>query len=294
MLSDLKPPLTLICHDAGAANHLIAWLAASDCTGLQLRAFMQGPAAVLWQRAFPNFPLEDDLHAALSGARTLVSGTGWASTLEHDARSMAAELGLQSIAILDHWVNYCPRFERSGSTVLPDEFWVADGDALALARATFPDKPVRQLPNLYLQSQLAAVDAIERIGMPSLLYLCEPMRNHWNQTELGEFQALEYFVAKIDKLGLPPSTAIKLRLHPSETQDKYDAWITAHAHLGVELDQTENLSAALANADWVVGCESYALTLALAAGCNVYCALPPWAPACRLPHVGIRQIRDLA
>lgn len=294
MLNDLKPPLALVCHDAGSANHLIAWLTASYCTSLQLRTFMQGPAAVLWQHAFPNFPLEDDLHAALHGSRTLLSGTGWASTLEHDARSMAAELGLHSIAILDHWVNYSPRFERNGSSVLPDEFWVADGDALALARSTFPGKPVRQLPNLYLESQLAAVDAIGRSGMANLLYLCEPMRNHWDQSEPGEFQALEYFVAKLDKLGLPPSTAIKLRLHPSESQNKYDAWIATHAHLGVELDRSENLSAALAAADWVVGCESYALTLALAAGRQVYSALPPWAPACRLPHTGIRQIRDLA
>jgi hypothetical protein len=53
------------------------------------------------------------------------------------------------------------------------------------------------------------------------------------------------------------------------------------------------MAAAISQADIVAGVESFALTLALAAGRTVYSSLPPWAPALRLPQEGIRQIRRL-
>jgi len=42
----------------------------------------------------------------------------------------------------------------------------------------------------------------------------------------------------------------------------------------------------------VVGCESFALVVALAAGRRVCSTLPPWAPPCRLPQPGIVRLAD--
>ena len=87
----------------------------------------------------------------------LISGTGWQSDLEHRARLLAHQLGIPSIAVLDHWSNYCERFRREGVEVLPDALWVADEEAAALATAAFPNVPVVQLPNHWLESLSSAV-----------------------------------------------------------------------------------------------------------------------------------------
>ena len=68
----------LVAHDAGAANHILAWVRAG---WLQPdRLCLQGPALALWQQAFgavDSRPLEQ----ALEGCASVLSGTGWASTL---------------------------------------------------------------------------------------------------------------------------------------------------------------------------------------------------------------------
>ena len=58
------------------------------------------------------------------------------------------------------------------------------------------------------------------------------------------------------------------------------------------MDNSPSLALSISKAKWVAGCESYALVVALASGRNVYCALPPWAPTCRLPHPGITHLKN--
>ena len=53
----------------------------------------------------------------------------------------------RAIAFLDHWTNYPERFLRKGIQHLPDELWVGDEDTERLARADFPNVPIRLVPN---------------------------------------------------------------------------------------------------------------------------------------------------
>ena len=110
---------------------------------------------------------------------------------------------------------------------------------------------------------------------------------------LGEFQALEYFISKFPQLGVPKETVICLRPHPSDLEGKYHDWIKSHSDMNIKLDDSISITQSLGRAKWVAGCESFALVLALMAGRTVYCTLPPWAPACRLPHSAITSLRDL-
>lgn len=253
---------------------------------------MAGPAAAIWQQRFGRQQLADSLESALAGAATLLTGTGWASDLEHRARARASELGIFSIAVIDHWVNYEQRFQRDGTTVLPAQFWVTDPYALQIARRCFPGADIRLQPNLYLQEQLAAIAPVAS-APDTLLYALEPARDTWGRAEPGEFQALNYLVERLPGLGLPAGIALRLRPHPSDAPGKYRAWIAAHAGMNCALDTSPTLAAALNGARWVAGCESYALVVALHAQRGVYCTLPPWAPAFRLPHAGIIQLRQL-
>ncbi len=279
-------PTAVVAHDAGATNLIIAWLKA---WGWPVRACVQGPARDLWAQAFPGEHIWDTPAQAMAECASLVTGTGWASTLEHDAMREGLLLGLRVAAVIDHWVNYAPRFERGGETVWPDEVWVADAWAADIVRRELPPLSVRQFENLYLRAQVAQVAPPPGDG--TLLYVLEPVRNDWGRGKEGEFQALEYLLAHRGALAPGPVRRTLLRPHPSDPEGKYARYLDARAE--ISLDRSPDMAAALSRADLVSGVESFALTLALAAGRTVYSSLPPWAPPLRLPQEGIRQIRRL-
>lgn len=277
--------VAVVCHDAGACNLILPWL---DRPQLQLQAWMGGPAAAAWQRRFGTRGLCVSLEEALEGASLLISGTGWASTMEHDARVLAARRRVRAVGVIDHWVNYPQRFERGGCVQWPDEFWVTDAQAFALAARHFPLQRLRLQPDLQLAEQLAAVAPPPPPEEAEILYLLEPARSRWGRELEGEWQALAWFEATRHRAGLPDHARVRLRPHPSDPPGKYAAWLAERPH--AVLDSHPTLAQALSGARWVVGCESHAMTVALAAGREVYTSLPPWAPACRLPHEGIRPL----
>lgn len=283
----LDSPIAVVCHDAGATNLILGWLQTYAINNVQ--AYFQGPAHSLWGRIFPQIPLCASLEDALSGASTLISGTGWASNLEHHARQLAHVRGIKSIAVLDHWVNYPMRFQRDGKLQLPNEVWVADTHAFFLAQEALPGLHVRQLNNSYLDEQVAKIKSPPGDG--TLLVILEPVRETWGGDRNGEFQALDYFFTNLNRIWPTGLNRIILRRHPSEPLGKYDAWLSTHSM--ASMDTSLDIATAISQADVVAGLESFALTVALAAGRPVYSILPPWAPSIRLPHVEIQEIRHL-
>lgn len=310
MIELIPRPLAVVAHDAGAANHIFAWLGDERPT-----LCLEGPARALWldrlQRSFqvtvPKTPLplkrdthkpiynESGLATAISGAATVITGTGWQSNLEHDARKLARNRGIRSIAVIDHWINYSHRFIRNGEQVLPDEIWVSDSYAAKLARAHFPDLRVIQQTNSYLAGLVAEVECRQppRLGGAAdrVLYVLEPICKHWGElNEPGEFQALDYFMAERHRAGVHLDAEIRLRPHPSDSVGKYNDWINRHSNLRVSLDPSATLAEALSWSDVVVGCQTYAMVLALACGRSVISSIPPWAPPCSLPQLDIRHL----
>lgn len=292
MIVDLPLPIAVACHDAGAANHIVAWLRADDI-GHCVKPYMEGPARKVWEDAFPSIGMASSIAEALTGATSLLSGTGWASSLEHEARIAARESGLRAVAMVDHWANYESRFVRNGIRVMPEEIWVVDEYAYALAEQAFEGCDVRLKADMYTQQLIAGVPPIAEVNGNQLLYILEPARADWGRGIQGEFQALDYMFDRLELMGLPPDTAIRLRPHPSDPPGKYDACLARECGYDISLDQG-NLTDSLAKAKWVAGCESFALTLALRAGRTVFCTLPPWAPACRLPHSGLIHLKDIS
>lgn len=295
MFSSLQFPIAVVANDAGAANHIIAWLKNADHG--QVRVCVTGPALTLWKRSFPQVHIYE-LTDALAKARSLISGTGWASSLEHDARKMARQLGINSIAVIDHWTNYRTRFIRDDVEILPDEIWVTDEYAKKLAESEFNNLKVVHLPNLYLDSLIQEIRQLERVGVArtgnNLLYALEPIRQAWGSGVVaGEFKGLDYFINNLGIFRLGGGLSIRLRPHPSDPVGKYDQWINAQKSVNISLDDSPTLAGSIAWSDVVVGCQTYALVVALAAGKRVFSSIPPWAPPCVLPQQGIIKLSDL-
>lgn len=249
----------------------------------------EGPARAIWQERFGQVPHPRDAHSAIDGMASLLSGTGWSSDLEHQARLVASRAGIRSIAVIDHWVNYPMRFEREGLVQLPGEIWVGDGEAARIARSHFPDTLITQHPNFYSAEQAMAAGPCPADG--DALFLLEPARSDWGRAEAGEFQALNFFLDRRERIGIPPETPVRIRPHPSDPPGKYSAWLAAHP--SVSLDGSPDLGSALSEARYVVGMNSAALVIALQARRTVFCALPPHAPPCVLPHPEIKHIDKL-
>ena len=286
----------MVAHDAGAARLLQSWITP---LGPQLRFCLDGPALSLFEAE--RGPMQKlNLQESLQGCHLLISGSGWSSTLEYDSRCLAAALGIPSIAVLDHWVNYLQRFQRRGETVLPDGLWVADSEAAALAHRLLPGIPITQLPNHWLEMLQHGVQRerqqLGRTGAmtpaKNLLYLLEPLRDHSSGLPNGEeFIALDYWITKLPDLiasGLVAEREqlqLRLRPHPSETPGKYNTWITQQRdHWPVMLDHS------LAQADLTFGCETQALVAAIVCDLPAFSTLPPSAPPCRLPHSQLQHL----
>jgi hypothetical protein len=284
---DLPAPLAVVCHDAGATNLILPWIAAGSPE--PLLPVLEGPAAVLWHDRFGTGAITS-VEQGVESAAAVLTGTGWASDLEHCARKLARQRAIRSVAVIDHWVNYRERFVRNGQEVLPDEIWVTDEYALRLAEAEFPNIPVRLQPNLYLAELVAKAPPLIATDR-DVLFVAEPARSDWGRGTPGEFQALDYFLSRRDAVGIPVSAHIRLRPHPSEPPVKYDEFAKSHANLTV--DRADDLASAFGGARWVIGCESYALIVALHSGRQAISALPPWAPQCRLPHREVVRLAEI-
>lgn len=295
----LQSPVAVVCHDAGAAHLIFAWLRHWCEVGLlaqhSFKLVLQGPAEKTWQHhpvRLPQVQLHTSLDA-LEDCSSVLTGTGWASHLEHQARQNAQALGIPSIAVIDHWVNYAMRFERDGVVVLPAHIWVADAEAARMAKAQFEGVPVLELPNVYLQQLVQHIPPVPA-ACRNLLYVLEPVRNDWGRGEQGEFQALDYFVQHLAKLVGTEPVQITLRPHPSDPPGKYSAWMQAHGSLEIRLDTHMELNQSISQARWVIGVESFALVVASAAGRETFSSLPPWAHRCRLPIRGLVHLQDLS
>jgi hypothetical protein len=112
-----------VASDAGSGRVLAPVLQRLARSGTALIAYASGPSAGILPREAPEvttITLDDDSTAekigeliASSGARVVMTGAGCYNQLEHAARLAARQSGRQSVAVLDYWFEYGPRFHRT-------------------------------------------------------------------------------------------------------------------------------------------------------------------------------------
>jgi len=286
--------IAIIAHDAGAANHIFAWIRSGIIDPNRLQLSLSGPALDIYKNTHPQFQ-NIAFDKVFSNASKVISGTGWSSDIEHQARKKTKELGLKSIAVIDHWTNYRARFNRNEEEILPDQIWVSDEYAVALCRRHLPELEVIQQPNALLEEQLAEIKTKPIMQHEArLLFVMEPARSSWGYGMLqGEFQAFDYFAQHINLLDISLEDDIVIKPHPSDPPRKYKCLIDQYPHLNLIIDEHSSLSELIASAATVVGCQTYAMVIALYADKKVISVLPPNAPNCVLPQKGIIHLTNL-
>jgi hypothetical protein len=293
----IKSSIAVVAHDAGAANHIFAWIRSGLIDNACIKLCLGGPAAKAYEKiqfGFKNYALDD----VLDNACLLISGTGWASTLEHKSRMLAAEKSIKSVAVIDHWSNYKERFISEEVECLPSEIWVADEYALNMANKLFPNVDVMQKPNDFICEQVETIKTLSRSHafskIAKVLFVMEPIRQKWlGSKEPGELQALNFLVNNLSYITNTTNTELVIKPHPSDPQGKYDSKVASFDNLSVSVNESASLAELIAWSDVVVGCQTYAMVVALSANKKVVSALPDNAPPCLLPHKEILHLREL-
>jgi hypothetical protein len=293
--------IAVVCHDAGGAEVVSSHIVRS---GLNCVCVLDGPAVAIFERKLAS-PRVVTIDEAVRAAEWVLTGSSWESDLELRALRLARSAHKHSVTFLDHWVNFRERFVRGGVATLPDEIWVGDADALAIARGALPGMPVCVVENPYLldlvyelEHETPARRHVED-GF-TILFLSEPVRQHalrqhgderfWGYVEED---ALRNFLDHAARLAREePIARIVIRPHPSEPPGKYDR-IAGDYDLPMVLGGGATLAADIAASDVVVGCNSMAMVVALAAGKRVVCCIPPGGRPCVLPHAGIEPLASL-
>ena len=285
----------IVCHDAGAANHILSWV----CETLEnehkvesLKIYLEGPAKRLL-KTFNHLDkyLSNNIHEVLENSNILICGTGWQSNIEFNAIELAKKNNIYSIAVIDHWTNYRSRFVRGNREIQPDEIWVTDKYAAKLAREMFPNIIINQKKNVYLENSVKKIKKKVSIYNKRILYLLEPIRENWKTNASNhEFDALNYFKDRICFLTDIECPEIKLKPHPSESKSKYDFWVSENNEYNIVIDDITSLEKLISWSDVVVGCQTYAMIIALTVGKKVFSSIPPWAPPCVLPFPEIKHL----
>lgn len=291
--------IAVISHDAGGAEILSSYVKRHDRDYIYV---LEGPARKIFERKLGTVNVSD-LEEAIRQSTSILCGTSWQSNIELDAIKLARALGRRSMAFLDHWVNYKERFSRSGEAFLPDEVWVGDAMAETMAKKTFPALPVKLVDNPYVQDILYELNEAQKrcvssAGEGTALYVCEPLSEHalkqhgdthfWGYVEQD---ALRYFLSNTSALG-KSLVRILIRPHPSESAGKYE-WACDEFDLPIEISEGKSLLEEVVDSEFVVGCESMAMVVALLAGKKVISCVPPGGRPCVLPHNEIINLQDL-
>jgi hypothetical protein len=299
-MTDRTELVAVVSHDAGGAEILSSYVMKH---GLQCLYSLAGPALKVFERklgAVSLMPPEESIQRA----DWLLCGTSWQADIEWQAIRLAREYGRHSIAFLDHWGNYRERFVRNGELCLPDEIWVGDAAAEALAHRVLPEISVKQVGNPYFEDIRRDLAAIPRPGLGgksglSVLFVSEPLREHGlkefgNERHWGytEEEALHYFLSNLSVLG-ERVERIVIRPHPSEPPHKYDWVAREYKALPIVYEGRKTLLEEVAESDVVVGFQSMAMVVGLLAEKRVISCIPPGGKPCSLPQAEIEHLQSL-
>lgn len=298
----LKPKdIAIACHDAGGAEILAAMVVA-ERRYWRFKALLKRdtPAWRIFERrgltpSIIEIKQDEDCLTALHDSDLLICGTG-TNDYEWAFLSAARLVGIQSISVLDHWVNYRERFgypEFGWQDNLPDFLAVTDERSLGLAR-DLNLAPIIRMRNYYLLELLHKYrqSCDERQTPDELLFVSESVEEHYgSDTSASLHPGFTQSDVLYDVLESLPHFAgtinlrrVTLRLHPAEAQDKYDSVLKLGYGLPIVVERPNDvpLDISIARARVVIGISSMALLIAYLLG-KPSVSVIPCGDRCNLP-----------
>ncbi len=297
---------TLIaCHDAGAAEIIAAWVKRRPRR--RFLFLLKGPAVGIFERklGFINRIQWEGLEEEVLHIKAVITGTSWASDLDKKVIAWAKRHLIPSTTFLDHWTHYRERFETVDGFVLPDQIVVHDEVAEQKAREELKHPLIQREPNPYLEEIVKRIQDLEKtLGVHSkraqpldILYVAQPIEDvaeiHTGRRDgfgYSEFEALDGFIDWL-KSHATKVREFRIRPHPSEKPGKYEDFAREKLNkLNVTVSLNRDLAHDVAWSDWVVGCDTMALVIALMADRKVFSCIPKGGRRLEIPLPGIKRL----
>lgn len=289
--------ILVACHDAGGAELVASWVKHQE--NVKVVFSLAGPAERIFSKYFDlKNEMKLKVGESLPKIDFILTGTSWTSDFEMRWVEVAKKNGIRVATFLDHWTNYRTRFQLNGNSLFPDVIWVGDPFALKLAKKEFPEVPIEEKKNHFI------LDSIERMrGLhkehsgKNILYVTEPTSvaaelKEGNPRYYGytEFEALEAYLEYLKK-NAEPGTILRLRTHPSEPTDKFDAILRKfRGTLTIENSREADVIEDCIWSDTIVGCNTMVMALGVYAKKNVLCSIPNPKSQLILPFPEIQRL----
>lgn len=267
----MKKPLKKVLvftNDAGGSEIIAAYLKKHD-TIKKVHAYVSGPGerifrreGIPYQRVPKNKKGIVSLFEKHTDAELVLLGTGWMTKVESYALSCAKAIGLHTAVYLESWGNYRERFgypKRTWKKELPDEIWVGDRYALAMAKDLFTSIKVRLVPNQYFVNIKERYKERKKVSLrPSeLLFLSDAVP--------GTEQVLEELLEVVQKVGR--HRTVRIRFHPADNRKRYDNLIKKFSdNIKVVRSSESDIVSDLLLAKAVIGIETVAMVPAVLTG----------------------------
>jgi hypothetical protein len=136
---------TIVSHDAGAAEILSSYV--KNTKGNYIFV-LSGPAKKIFKKKIKNIIISK-LDKAEMISFKLICGTSFKSKIELEAIDKFKKKKKETIAIIDHWINYKQRFFKNRKLILPNKIWVFDKHAKKLIKKIFPKVKIYLKKNFY-------------------------------------------------------------------------------------------------------------------------------------------------
>lgn len=246
----------IAAHDAGGANQLIYRFRENSAAYF----ILTGPAASIADSMKLSYKSNLDFDKIRSYDVVYI-GSNSKPQLSDRILSAALSQDIETVGVLDHWVNYSTRWE-----VHPDRVEVQDIRALIGGLFTFGLK-IRLSHNYYLKFIKSSLKSNE-VGADGLLVILQPLKNQFvhDSSKICFCTGIEKFVKLI-----PGITSITLREHANTPSTPCASHLATTLNLNVRVSSlNQPIEGDLAINHFVLGLDSYALYLARKLGKQVF------------------------
>ncbi|OGH64495.1 MAG: hypothetical protein A2821_03165 [Candidatus Magasanikbacteria bacterium RIFCSPHIGHO2_01_FULL_41_23] len=300
--------ILVVCHDAGGAE-IVSCFVAAQIDPDNFICLIAGPAIPIFKHhGVKVIPIQENQSGehildAYPNVKYVLTGSSWSTALELGVISAAKKRNIPTSLFLDHWVNYRERFgfpKPGWEAHLPDELIMGDSYAFEIAKNFFPDKNIRLEPNHYfdyIKERAKVMQDFYSEEAGTILWISEPFSQPINvfgdkaENSVTEYDILSGLLEIINKDNR--FLKFKIRLHPSESGEKYRKLMKQKASgLSCTLSTETELLVDIFEANYIIGIESMALVVAMLAGKPVASFVPDVEYICPLPFSGIKKINS--
>ena len=163
----------------------------------------------------------------------VITGTSLGDSLDKRMIKWANQQGIPTISLIEHWSWYRKRFELNDELILPDFIFV--NDEIAYADAVNDGLPSEKLiiagnsvlESLSIDNKKQNIDRttlLNKYNLPTkkiIIFISEELASEFNKTD-DELGYDEFIVLKKIISTLQPNDHLVIKLHPAETEDKYN------------------------------------------------------------------------